>query len=267
LFGYLVCNNEKLAKEEIERYQSIHCGLCRTLTENFGQLYKAGLNYDMTFLLLFLSSLYQPEEEEQDFRCPKHPLKKKKIVINCFTDYAGDMTVALSYHKCMDDWQEEQVSMPRQFVERLDENYQIVKTKHQRQCAAVEARIRELERIKQSPLALAEEAMDCFGRLIAELFVVKEDSWSENLRYFGYDLGRFMYLLDATVNYERDKKAGKYNPLNAMGRTPDTMDEMLATTIGDVTVALKKLPIEQDAHLLRNIIYDGMWQKYDDRNF
>jgi hypothetical protein len=34
-----------------------------------------------------------------------------------------------------------------------------------------------------------------------------------------------------------------------------------------VTVALKKLPIEQDAHLLRNIIYDGMWQKYDDRNF
>jgi hypothetical protein len=97
---------------------------------------------------------------------------------------------------------------------------------------------------------------------MAELFVVEEDFWSNSLRSFGYHLGRFIYLMDATMDYEKDKKTGNYNPLRSMGRQPEEMEDLLNMTIGDATQEFEKLPLVQDAHLLRNILYGGVWQKY-----
>jgi hypothetical protein len=45
------------------RYQAYYCGLCRTLKERYGDLGRLTLSNDMTFLLILLSSLYEPEED------------------------------------------------------------------------------------------------------------------------------------------------------------------------------------------------------------
>jgi hypothetical protein len=262
LFGYIICNKQKLTKEENARYQSIYCGLCKTLEKNFGQLSRASLNYDMTFLILFLSSLYEPNEEEQDFRCPFHPTHRKKAVMNKYTDYAADMTVALSYFKCLDDWQDEHKHLQHQYAEKLEGSYQKVKVRWTRQCEAVEAGIHDLNEIEKSHGSLADEAANCVGRLMAEVFVYEEDFWSNSLRNFGYDLGRFVYLMDAAIDYQKDQKTGNYNPLISMGKTPEDMKELLSIIIGDATGEFEKLPLVQDVHLLRNILYGGVWQQY-----
>ena len=70
-----VTNFEFCGKEEIARYQNIYCGLCRVLRERYGQMSGMMLNYDMAFVVLFLSSLYEPEEITEEFRCPVHPLR------------------------------------------------------------------------------------------------------------------------------------------------------------------------------------------------
>ena len=115
MFGYVVCNKKALSQEEQERYQSVYCGVCRSLKKRFGQLERFSLSYDMTFLALFLSALYEPWEEEKNIRCVLHPLKKKTAVENEFIDYAADMTVVLSYYKCMDDWEDERKHIRRQY--------------------------------------------------------------------------------------------------------------------------------------------------------
>ena len=58
MFGYIECNRSKLSKEEQERYRSVYCGLCRNLKLRYGELERMSLSYDMTFVILFLSSLY-----------------------------------------------------------------------------------------------------------------------------------------------------------------------------------------------------------------
>ena len=40
----------------------LHCGVCRALTKNYGPLSGGILSYDMAFLVLLLTSLYEPEE-------------------------------------------------------------------------------------------------------------------------------------------------------------------------------------------------------------
>ena len=67
MFGYIECNRSKLSREELERYQSVYCGLCRTLKERYGELERMSLSYDMTFAVLFLSSLYEPAEKVERF--------------------------------------------------------------------------------------------------------------------------------------------------------------------------------------------------------
>lgn len=262
MFGYIVCNKKHLATEEKDRYQSIYCGLCKTLEIKFGQLSRISLNYDMTFLILFLSSLYEPKEEEQDFRCALHPLHKRKAVTNEYTGYAADLTVALSYYKCLDDWKDEHKHLQHQYAQKLAGSYQEVKNRWPRQCAAIETGIRQLDQLEKMPNSLPDEAINCFGRLMAELFVVEEDFWRNTLWDFGYALGKFVYLMDATMDYEKDKKTGNYNPLNQMGKKPEDMEVSLSMMIGDATREFERLPLVQDSHLLRNILYGGVWQQY-----
>ena len=63
MFGYLVAAAEVLDEEQKKRYKACYCGLCRSLKERHGQLSRLTLNYDLTFLVLLLSSLYEPPEQ------------------------------------------------------------------------------------------------------------------------------------------------------------------------------------------------------------
>ena len=58
MFGYLVAASELLEEEQQQRYKECYCGLCRSLDRCFGSAARLTLNYDLTFLVLLLSSLY-----------------------------------------------------------------------------------------------------------------------------------------------------------------------------------------------------------------
>lgn len=262
MFGYIICNKETLSKEEIARYQNIYCGLCRVLRERYGQMSGMMLNYDMAFVVLFLSSLYEPEETMEEFRCPVHPLKSKTAVTNRFTEYAADMTVALTYHKCLDDWRDEQKKSKYQFAKQLLESYREVKKRYPRQCNTIEESLRELHLIENSRESNPDQAVNCSGKMLMELFVYEEDFWSNSLRTFGYELGRFIYLMDAAIDYKEDQKKRNYNPLFKMDKTPQEAVDALTMSIGNAAGEFEKLPLIQDEHLLRNILYGGVWQKY-----
>lgn len=262
MFGYIECNRSKLSREELERYQSIYCGLCRSLKAKYGELERLSLSYDMTFAVLFLSSLYEPEEKAEKFRCNMHPLRTRTSVENKFTQYAADMTVVLAYFKALDDWKDEKKGGKRWYAGRLRGAYQEVEKAYPRQCQAVSTSIQELELIEKDRDANPDQAINCSGRMLSELFVYEEDFWSNSLRTFGYELGRFIYLMDATLDYKKDIRCRNYNPLLKMGKQPEEMESVLSLPLGSAMEVFERLPLVQDAHLLRNILYGGVWQQY-----
>lgn len=263
MFGYVVCSKESLTKKELDRYQAFYCGLCRVLRKESGQLSGFTLNYDMTFLLIFLTSLYEPEEQKAGFRCVMHPFCKKEQITNRFTAYAADMTILLSYYKCLDDWNDERKIKSRAYGSFLKKSYERVKKQYPRQCAAVSENLSLLAEIEQKKDSLPDEAVNCSGRMLAELFVYQKDFWSESLWQFGYELGRFIYLMDAAMDFEQDKKTGNYNPVLRMGKTPPAMESVLDMIMGNAAEIFERLPMIQDEELLRNIIYAGVWQQFN----
>lgn len=67
-------------------------------------------------------------------------------------------------------------------------------------------------------------------------------------------LGRFIYFVDAAVDYRRDLHRGSYNPFRAMGGEPDPdrWENYLVLEMGRATQAYEMLPLVQDKDLLDN---------------
>ena len=82
MFGYVTINRGELKVRELETYESYYCGLCRVLKDRYGLAGCTMLNYDMTFLGMLLSSLYEEKEEPAKRVCRpgfKRPLLKEEI--------------------------------------------------------------------------------------------------------------------------------------------------------------------------------------------
>ncbi|MCI9617491.1 MAG: hypothetical protein HFG31_05755 [Eubacterium sp.] len=107
MFGYVLINKPELKFKEYDIYKSYYCGLCHTLKKRHGIVGQISLTYDMTFLTLLLTSLYEPDITEESRRCISHPLSKHLMVSSKYTDYVADMNIILAYYKCLDDWNDE----------------------------------------------------------------------------------------------------------------------------------------------------------------
>lgn len=107
---------------------------------------------------------------------------------------------------------------------------------------------------------------DLFGKVMSEVMTPKEDEWSQNLRAVGYYLGKFIYLMDAYDDVEKDIKKGTANPLKVKYENPDFEEEcrtILMLMMSQCCKEFEILPILENVEILRNILYSGVWCRYE----
>lgn len=261
MFGYVCASYQELTPEQRLRYNSIYCGICRRIHVQSGSIARLGLSYDIAFLSALLMSLYEPEETSGANSCLPHPITKKPWVDNPFIRYGADMNVALSYYQLLDDWRDDRKISAKFLSGAMEAAVRKIALRYPRQCRAMEDCIRSLSRLEQEGCDNPDLCAGCFGDLMGELFVYEEDLWAPTLRQMGNALGRFIYLLDAAVDYDKDEKKRSYNPFLAMGTGKDwpRWEQYLVMTMGRCTEAFEKLPLVQDKDLLDNILYSGVW--------
>lgn len=264
MFGLVTASLEELSEEQKDRYRSVYCGICRAIRESDGQLCRLGLSYDMAFLALLLTSLYEPEEENDQGRCIAHPGRKSPWTDNEYIRYAARMNVALSSYKARDDWQDDRKASALVLSKIFGRHEAEIEAQYPRQCAAIAECIAELSRLEREGCDNPDEPASCFGRLMAELMVCREDRWSEDLRQLGFYLGRFIYLADAAIDYRRDVKHGKYNPFAArgLGENHEKWEQYLVLEMARCTDAYERLPLVEEKGILDNILYSGVWLNY-----
>ncbi len=249
----------------MQRYKGCYCGLCRTIGQQYGLIGRMTLSYDMTFLALLLSSLYEAPEKKGLNRCFVHPTKKRAHWRTKYTAYAADLSIALAYYNCLDDWEDEHKGSARFYARLLHSKYLRVKAKYPRHCNKIEECLTQLSRIEKTKEPMPDEAAACFGRLLGDLFVYDpQDFWAKHLYATGAALGKFIYLMDACLDLEADRKHHRYNPLLGTDAADDQeyQLDLLTMLISDCTLEFEKLPILQDVEILRNILFSGVWQKY-----
>ncbi len=264
MFGYVSANWKELSREQKDRYGSIYCGICRGICRRSGSLARLTLSYDMAFLSALLMSLYEPQERSGKNACLLHPIRHRPWVDNEYIQYGADMNVVLSYYNALDDWQDDGNAAAKLLAGALEKHLPPLEEAYPRQCRAVKDCIARLSALEKENCGNPDEPAACFGTLMGELLVYREDLWADTLRQMGCALGRFIYLLDAAVDYPKDLKKGKYNPYIAMGmeKDPQRWEEYLVLTMGRCTDYYERLPLVQDKDLLDNILYSGVWVNY-----
>lgn len=252
---------------EYTAYRGFYCGLCRNLHQRYGRAAQMMLNYDLTFLALLLTGLYEPETVQEAHRCIPHPVQKHPMMSNEAISYAADMCVLLSYQKLMDDWKDEKKAGSRAVAALLRSGYQKAAERYPRQAKAVEENIHLLHEAEQKNEKDIDYVSGLTGRFLAEIFVWKEDAWQDELRTIGFFLGKFVYLMDALEDVEKDRKKSNYNLFADCGRIWGSSKEqeicmMLTDMMTEAARAFERLPVLEHAEIIRNILYSGVWCKY-----
>jgi hypothetical protein len=261
MFGYVVANIDKLTVEEKQRYQAAYCGLCNALKKRHGTISRITLTYDMTFLTIFLSSLYKIGNTVETERCIIHPLKLHEYWNNEITDYAADMNIILAYYNFLDDWIDDKKILSLCGAKLFKKEQKMIEAKYPRQTYSIKECLRDLSTIEKSGELNPDIPANCFGKLMGEIFALREDEYAENLRQFGRSLGKFIYIMDACLDLKDDIKNERYNPL--ITSSSENFSDILNLLMADCTEKYRPIPINQDKELIENILYSGVWTKYE----
>lgn len=264
MFGLITANPKEFTPEERERYLSLYCGICRNIRSQNRQFCGLALQYDMVFLALVLSSLYEPQEDRGDRACWLHPIEKRKWTESEITRYAADMNVALAYYNAQDNWKDEKSLSALIQREIFAPHVARIAREYPRQCQTIAQCLERLSELEEENCSNPDLPANCFGELMAELFCFREDFWSLTLRQIGFHLGRFVYLADAALDLQKDRRSGNYNPLLRMepDSGPERWDESLMMAMAMCTQSYERLPLVQDKALMDRILYHGVWWAY-----
>ena len=266
MFGYVVINEQELKVREVGLYRSYYCGFCRRLKDKYGFLGQMTLSYDMTFLILLLTDLYDAADEEGETKCLAHPFEKHPTRINEFTEYAADMNVILSYYASDDNWKDEHKVTKLVLSKLLKGKNEKAAADYGHKAAVIKDRLDKLHGAEAENETDIDRMAGYFGDIMAELFAVREDDWETPLRQMGFYLGKFIYIMDAYDDLEKDRKTGSYNPLRHLADRPDYDDycyQILTMMISRSCEAFELLPCVELLPIMRNILYSGVWTRYN----
>lgn len=269
MFGYLQIHKDELKVKEYEAYKSVYCGLCKQLGRDYGFLTRLILSYDCTFYAILLMSLKRSCTGFSDGRCKFNPLKKCKFADckdNAYSK-ASALSVISAYYKVVDDIDDSG------FFKRIA--LKIVKPFFGRRQKKAARRFPEIENIvsemmknqkasENDELVTIDKAANPTAKMISDLAALEggNDLQKRVLSEFGYQIGRWVYLIDAADDYEKDKKSGNFNPfIKADINDKDYINSVLSQSLARAYDAYNLLDIIDFKPIIDNMMLYGFPNK------
>ena len=216
MFGYVTPPLQALSQEEQARFRRMYCGLCHTLGDRYGQPARFILNYDLTYLAVFLSG--PAEGTGGNSRCYASPIRKQTYLdANAAMELAADESVILAYWQLRDgvtdhDWLHGLKYRAASTV--LEPAYHKAAALRPGFDEAVRTQLARLSELEAERCASMDMAADAFAALLSSAAGEVDDPVRQRvLEQLLYHLGRWVYLVDAADDLKKDAADGNYNPV------------------------------------------------------
>ena len=268
MFGYIGIDEKELSEQEQKIYGAYYCGLCQCLKKDYGIRGQLLVNDDMAFLTVLLSGLYRLHHRSAEFVCPVHPGKKRLALVNDATRYAAAMSILLSYYNQQEELTDEKNHSRLMILKLLEKDSRKIADEYPRQNAAMQDYVSKAAAYEADRVQNMDALAGLTGDMLGEIFVWREDQYSEELRYMGFLIGKFIYLMDAYKDLDNDSKKKEYNPFTAMDLESPKDTETLSRLILDSLMSecarsYERLPSFAYDGIVRNVLYYGVWKKYE----
>jgi len=278
MFGYVRPLKGELKVVEYEAFRSVYCGLCHTLGRRYGLPARFVLNYDLTFFAAVIAAVEGGMNFEHR-RCIASPFRKKCTArVSPSLELAADVTVLLTYHR-LDDEARDRSGARRigACVLRL-----LMRPFYRHACRLQPELSRKIKRaigalteLEDGCIPSIDRTADAFASILSDAAGEAETDGKTRriLQTMFYHIGRWIYIVDACDDFEKDQASGSYNPiayrygLREDGRMcrllPETIKEEIRTTLthslAAAASAFELLSFGRFEGLVANVIYHGLY--------
>lgn len=232
MFGYIKPMIPELRVKEHELYKSIYCGLCRAMGEHICNTNRMTLSYDVVFLALVRCALTNEEIHVEKGRCFIHPIKARNHAFIPETlEYCAKISALLTFYNIEDNVNDAKGFSSLKYRLLLPSAKRFMKKADMPKLSEMMAELlSELSGLEKAG-GSADRNADCFGRLLAEVFAynIKDASASRRAYEIGYHCGKWIYIIDAADDFEKDRKKGEYNPFSSLDALPTEMIDISTT--------------------------------------
>jgi hypothetical protein len=188
------------------------------------------------------------------------------------------MNIILMYYNLEDKWSDEKNILGGTGALALKRAFKKTKKRHTEKCTAIENHLKALSDLEKQECDSIDEVAEEFGAIMREVFECKhieDENDRKTLGWMGYNLGRWIYILDAYDDIEKDMKHNSYNPLvkqydfkgddiSSFKETiREKVDFSLTYSLSEVEKAYSLLGVEKNKGILDNILYSGLIVKTD----
>jgi len=223
MFGFLHPNNSALTLEEKRVQKAYLCGLCKTLSSEYGLLACALTTYEGNLLYLLTDAQTDNKPIFGRYRCPLNPIKKPNRVIlsTNASQFTAAMSILLFTEKLKDDVRDEKsfkAKMLLLLLKRKIPKAEATLNKFGINPAFLVEIIEEQWKLEQKTNLRLEDFAKPTASLLETIFkfTFKLTCQFKNkipLSNIGYNLGQIIYLLDSYADYHEDVELKCFNPL------------------------------------------------------
>ncbi len=226
MFGYVRYDLPHLYVKDLMLYKALYCGLCKGIAKSCGQAARVGLTYDVAFLSALLHNIAEVNVEIEMQNCFEHTVKKRPIAkVDPLTEELGALNTVLAYYKLSDDVADGGKGRGKRLW--FKKGLKRAKKRYPALVELVSSYIGEqaaLEKAKTPSPDMAAEPSAMMMQKLSDHFL--KEKATECTRGLFYGLGKWVYLIDALDDYEKDGKKGRYNPF-VLSYGAGTREELL----------------------------------------
>ena len=212
----------------------MYCGLCKSIGKCSGQCSRLALNYDLTFLSILTHNLADKDVKLEKKRCIIHWITKRPVAKpDELSVRIGALNVILAYYKIADDINDANKGRLKRLL--FNGGYKKAKAKEPKLDEIVKNNYKALIEYEKVNGDSIDVSADFFGNMIKE--IVREllpDKCTESLDSISYNIGKWIYLIDALDDFDKDKKKKNYNVFVNSYPDCDTKKELIEKHIDDI---------------------------------
>ena len=257
----------ELKIREYECYRGVYCGLCRQMGKCTGQCSRLTLRYDAAAMVCLRMAARGTQPSFTKKRCFLHPLTKAPVLDSCEeTETVACIMAALAYHKCKDDIADER-GISRLGALAAYPYFAYLRHRAKRRMPEIDAiaarGMQAFAKAEKQANGSADIPANAFGELMGDLLSYATDAETHAILHeLGKTLGRWVYLIDAAEDYQKDVKKGRFNALYGLYGAQclteahrDTLDTLLTLELSDAVAAADLIDLDGRDDL-RAVIYN-----------
>ena len=212
MFGYVRTDIPYLYIKDERLYKAMYCGVCKGIAQVCGHSARMGLSYDVTFLSVIMHNIMGKDVKIEKQHCLTHCIRTKDMAeVDELTLQLGALNTLLVYYKYTDDIADGDRGRGKRLW--FKQGFRRACKKYPQIAKIVKTNLARQEEVEKSKTDSLDRAADATAEMLAEFSdYALQDKATKATRNLFYSLGKWIYLIDALDDYDKDLKKGAYNP-------------------------------------------------------